>query len=738
MLGKIPLRVIGRNKAQFMGIILLVFLASLSYALFSILVTNVDANYGEFVSDYQQESFHFVVSKPIDTNALEKEWGITLEERFFKDVNLNDKTLRLFSLTEKVNKPLASPGRLPTPGEVAIDPNFAKANKMNVGDSLQMGGRTFRISGFLYLPDIIYITRNEQDLLPDPVHFGIGVMNLEDLKELGVSSNVHYYMAQRQPSDMAKFKEELNSKYRFLSFQEKPDNFRIIVTEKKIEGARPMAYVLSGFILIVSSMILFIVMRRLIQSMHVEIGTLYALGYSFTDIANVYMRFPLFVWLFGAVTGGVAGYLLAAPFTEFYVSFLSIPIVVRAFPLKELALAILMPLVFVAAAGYFAVNELLRKPPVQIIRGEQEKGFAHRLNWLFLEKLSFRHRVMLKYGLFHISREIILVLGVAFATLLLLYSVTAQNSLTSVLNETYTNVFRYNQMYLLNTILTDNTYPGAERFSTLGFNVQGTKTKVAIYGIEKNSSMVVLRGLKGSVLDVDGLVIAKSLADKLGLKKDDELKLIGQLDGKLYSLKVADIADLYVGNSGYMSLETFNKTFGLPSGSFMGLFSQESLDIPTNMILTSMDKDYLIKVFEESASTIDQIIRIMVLVSFLLSFTVIYVLSSLTVSENRKPIGVFKILGYSDSELGYILLGFNNLSFIVGFLLGIPLYNTLINFMMNSLLKDVDFSLKMTSSFFGGLVSFLLLLAAFLLSKYLSRKRILSISPSLILKEQAE
>jgi len=117
---------------------------------------------------------------------------------------------------------------------------------------------------------------------------------------------------------------------------------------------------------------------------------------------------------------------------------------------------------------------------------------------------------------------------------------------------------------------------------------------------------------------------------------------------------------------------------------------------------------------------------------------IIYVLSSITIAENKKPIGIFKILGYYDGELSSIFLGFNNFSFLAGFLLGIPLYNLLSNYIMNIALRDVDFSMNMKADVRNVLITFSVLLLAFIFSRYLGRKRIYSISPSIILKEQAE
>ncbi len=738
MLKKIPLRIMWRDKAHFIGIILLVFLASFAYAIFSILITNIDTNYKNFVKNYNQEDFHFTTFFPIDIETLEKKYNVSIEEKFTWDYEFGDKIIRFFNITEKVNKPLILEGKLPQIGEIAIDPNFANSNRLEIGDEIEILGKNFKISGFVSLPDYIYITRNENDMLPDPLRFGIGIMNLEDMRNFLRSIAYRYYMVKGNISDFDSFKAEVNSKYNLLSLQEKDENFRIIVTEMKMESARPMAYVISFTVMLISSILLFIVLRRLINSMHAEIGTLYALGYNKREIVNTYIMFPIFIWLLGAIPGGATGYILSDPFTKFYVSFISVPVVEKFFPLNDLFIAIFIPALFMIPSGYMAIRSLLRRSVVEIIRGESEKGFKSKFRMKFLDRLPFKRRIMIKQGLLHPSREIVLIIGVAFATLIIMYGVVAKTALSYLVEDTFQNIFKYNYLYIFNYYEKENKYPNSEPFNMLSFYIKGTKAKVVIYGIEKNSKMIILKDKKGNRIELEGLVIAQSLADKFNLKEGDYLNIVNKIDGREYNIKVKKIADLYVGNSGYMTLDEFNNTFNMEKNSFIGIYSMNKLDIPKENIVSTLSKEDIIKSFRDSAQSVDQMLQVMYMLSFFLAFIIIYVLSALVITENRKSLGIFKILGYKDKELSSMFLGFNNFSFILGFLLGIPLFNTLITYIMNQALKDVDFSFKLQPTIRDILFSFSYLFLAFLLSRYLGRRRIRAVSPNIILKEQWE
>lgn len=100
MLKKIPLRIILRNKSQFLGIILLVFFASFTYALFSIMASNIDTNYKRFAQDYRQETFHFITLSPIDLENISRKYDLDIEERLLWDYEFKDKTLRIFSISK--------------------------------------------------------------------------------------------------------------------------------------------------------------------------------------------------------------------------------------------------------------------------------------------------------------------------------------------------------------------------------------------------------------------------------------------------------------------------------------------------------------------------------------------------------------------------------------------------------------------------------------------------------------
>lgn len=53
---------------------------------------------------------------------------------------------------------------------------------------------------------------------------------------------------------------------------------------------------------------------------------------------------------------------------------------------------------------------------------------------------------------------------------------------------------------------------------------------------------------------------------------------------------------------------------------------------------------------------------------------IVYVFLNFILNENKKNIGIFKMFGFKENDIFKIMFGFNNILFILGFILGILLF----------------------------------------------------------------
>lgn len=131
------------------------------------------------------------------------EKGITLEKMFFMDYSYEDsKTLRVFANREQINTVALKEGTLPVAeDEIVIERRFAEVNEIIPGDKIDLGGRSFMVSGIGTVPDYDNVMKSLGDTGCDSKNFGIAFVtadtyhNLE--KEQKSTKSEEYYYAYR-------------------------------------------------------------------------------------------------------------------------------------------------------------------------------------------------------------------------------------------------------------------------------------------------------------------------------------------------------------------------------------------------------------------------------------------------------------------------------------------------------------------------------------------------------------
>lgn len=731
VIGKIPARIIRKNKAQYLGTIFLIFIAVLTYVSLHLSMENIIVNYRDFKDKHNQESAHFSTLKPVDLSYFEQKYNLTLEERFQKDVEWQGKTLRILSNSEKINLPYLS--RKEAGRVIYIDPLFLKANNLRVGDTISLKEKNYKIAGTLAQPDYIYIIKNDSDLLNDPNEFGLALLPAEDVKELGLMP-YHYYMMRGNITD--EFVSELSAKASLLSLQKITENPRVYYVDAKIKGAKIMATQFPTLLLFVASVLLFVVLRRQIGAMQQEIGGLFALGYTSGEVLRAFFGFPYYLWLFGSVLGCAVGVSLAIPLARFYAAYFNIPILSFKFLPQIIITGLLLPAVFIFPVTYFALRGMTKRPVLDLIKG-LEKGRFRKPLLKIGDGIAFPTRMALKQGAINAARGIILILGIAFATFLLTYGLAAKDSISKLMTESFGKVFSFQYQYLLTSPL-EQVPEGAESFTVVPAKLSGSKINVQLYGIKRDSKMVALRNKGGMVkLGRNSVVISKPLSQKTGLVPGQRAEL-ETADKKKLTLDIVAIADVTLGNTIFIYQEDLNQLLNLQDNYYNGLWSNEKLTVPEDKLVAFFDKQYLNKALENTAKPLEISVSIMGLVAVLFALAVIFVLTSLIIQENRRIISLLKILGWDDRKVNFMILGSYDLLFLAGYVLGIPLFYYLFNRLMAEATKDIDFSFNMiVSTKTWGLV-FGVLLIAWLFAKFLNQRKIAAIPAAEVLKEQID
>lgn len=734
------------SKSQYLGSLALIIISCLLFTMFNLLSDNLGNITSSFGKNYLQEDANFMADKKLNNiTDIEAKFNMKIEEGSSFDYSVSkDKVIRVFSENTKVNIPAIIKGKTLSDNGILIDPAYAKANKLKVGDNFKVYDKVFKISGFMSLPNYIYPLKEAGDILTDPNNFGIAVIKKLDLSALKRGNSFYSIRFNEDKSNIesktVEFKDYLKSKdITILSWMNASANSRITFVTTKLNGINQISSSMPVAILLLTCILTGIVMWRMIKREAVIIGTLYAFGYKKKQIQNHYLRYPLFIALIGGVIGTILGAIALSPMISVMVAYFNMPVGIVNYDMKYVVISILLPVVFLSAAGYLVVNKSLKSSPLELIRGGKESnkvGFIEKN--LKLDRLKFSTKFKIREQLRSIPRSVFLLTGVVLATVLLLFGFAAKSSLDSLMKDGFEEAFKYNYSYVFNTIEKGTPAKG-EAFSESPFTLASdNKINIVAYGVSPSSQYVTFKDKSGSKLSTDKVIITSSLADKLKVKQGDTVKVISILDSKQYSVRIDNIAKSYVGNYIYMPLPKLNSMMGYPTGSYMGVWSNTKLNIPENKLLTTVTKDDIKNAFNSMTSPIQTMIGTMAFMSFLIGLIVIYVVTSMIIEENKENISLLKVLGYRKREVYSMILNSSAFLVILGYILGVPLLLALLGVMFKSLTKEMSISLPITISYNYIIIGFIIIYVTYEFSKALSKKKINRISMTEVLKSRLE
>ncbi|OEF99967.1 hypothetical protein BHF71_07160 [Vulcanibacillus modesticaldus] len=735
-------RTLLEHKAQYIGSILLIIISSLLFTALNISGVNIQDNLAVFRVNNVVEDASFITQNKIDNVAeLEEKFQLILEERKQYDYKFDEQaTLRILSETKKVDKYAVVKGHLLQKSrEILIDQAFAKAHDLDINDELMLENNLFTIVGFMSTPDYIYPLKSVSDMLKNPETFGVAVIAKNDFSKF--QNGLTFYSVKFLDSNKSQFKNYLTRNNIIINWLDKEDNNRITFVDGDVNSAIQMGRILPVAILILTILLVSIILWRLLKTEYTEIGTLYTLGYRKKEILNHYLSYPLIISLVGGIIGTIIGLLLVKPMIELFAAFYNLPVITTKFELTYVVLSLFLPLAFLIPSTIFIINRILKKPPLELMRGGGNKvkiNFIERR--LHLNRFRFSTKFKIREIVRNIPRTILMVAGIAFATMLLLVGFATKDSMDYLIEKNYKDIYQYNYDYIFNTMQFSDDI-GGEKLNLAPYTSQefknGEKTFV-IYGIEKDASLITFTDQNGNKLSLDQTIITKSLADKMKLKVGDRISVENKLNEKKFSITINKIADSYLADVIYMPLDEFNKLNDLPKGSFVEVISKEWLNIDESILLSYTSKEDIINSYNILIKPLRYMIGVIGFTAFIIGLIVIYVVTSLVIEENKKNISLLKILGYQQRELYSLILNSNTILVIIGFLISIPLLFVSLEQYFNAITAEMNFSFPVKLDEINMVIGFVVIILTYQISKFLNKGKINKISMVDTLKSKAE
>lgn len=488
---------------------------------------------------------------------------------------------------------------------------------------------------------------------------------------------------------------------------DRTDNSGYISYKEDIVKVDAIAKILPIFFIIVVALMVLNTLTRLIEEERTEMGILLSNGFSKTNIVSSYLLYVLTAGLIGIIIGLTVGYsIIPQVIYSVFLARYYVPKLITIVSPIPFSLVISITIFIMLIITIAACRKELRDVPATLLRPKPPKTgkkiFIEKFKFIW-DKLNFMSKTTIR-NLFRYKKRIIMtVLGIAGCTSLLIAAMGINDSINTISKLQYNEIIKYDAMF----ILKKDTQTISNKLTNL-FNENGIVNPLLIYqnaytfSFENKTEDVYLVApsdvinfnnyvnLTSTITDKkisipnDGVIITKQMADHLHAKVGDTIN-IRNSDNELFVVYVADITYNYVSHYIYMSKnyykEVFKEDIAYNSVIANGKMSEDIILSDYNILTINYTND-IIKTFDSFVTGLNKIIIMIVMLACFLAFVVLYNLSIINLSERKREIATFKVLGFYDKEISVYVyretLVLTFLGIIFGLVLGKYLHRFII------------------------------------------------------------
>ena len=464
------------------------------------------------------------------------------------------------------------------------------------------------------------------------------------------------------------------------------------------EKVEAISKILPVFFILIALLMCLNTLARLIEEERTEIGVLQSNGFGKAKIISSYLYYVLFSSIIGMIFGIILSYMVISKliygvFTaNYYLP--SYQIIVDPITLTTVVITTLLLMIVVTT---YACNKELKCKPAELLRPKAPKSGKK----IFIEKLSFvwkRFSFMSKIttrNLFRYKKRIIMtILGVSGCTALLLTGFGLNDSINIISKIQYEDIIKYDEMVTLKnnitsvdekieTLLEENNINEYTLINQNTYTYTYDNKEETVYlivpknkdDINKYIDLTSINDEEEAELSDNGVVITSQMAEQLNVTTGENIS-IRNSDNELFLLRVDDIVYNYVSHYIYISPNYYQSIFNqeieynniLLKGNIDDSINLEEYDIH---LITETSE--IVDTFDDLIKNINKLIVLIIVCASLLAFAVLYNLTIINVTERKREIATFKVLGFNSKEIFVFIYRETFMLTVIGSLLGLIL-----------------------------------------------------------------
>lgn len=712
------------NKMAYIACLIVISIGLMSYAAMSIAMDNLNRAKNEFYKEkHFAEGFAKVKSMPLSkVKTLSRINGIKkIEGRLVKDVRVllpereeDNVYLRLVSIDPTDSTVLNGVQKIigrelePDQANIWIGPKFFEVNGLELGKEISVvvnGTKTeLLVIGTAQSPEFVYPMQNEQSMMPTPEIFDIAYIPYEAMDSLfSAGGNVNDIIFTLQEDYSFKdVEDELKAKLKKYGFEvafERKDQLSHAMLQQELDSIDSMAKSVPFLFIGISAIILYIMLKRLVEQQRGLIGTLKAFGYTQKEILFHYLSYSWIIGLGGGIIGGLSGTVLSGGMTEMYKEFFQLPNLNNQFSWQYFIMGIILSVLGCLFAGFQGVKGVMKLQPAEGMRPEAppigKKILIEEIKILW-SNLTVQGRMAMRNIFRSKGRSFFTLIGIIFTFAMMATMISFNDMIDIMMFDQFNNVQTYNvkvsfeaPLHTKDAIRELQNKKGVIELETM-LEVPATfkntyhEKGLVILGINKVSSLYNILDSNGKKVQVptDGILLSESVAKALHVEVGDKVQIESPWAKEdTIHVYVTGIIPQYLGGNAYMEQDSLGKLLGQGEIASSAILNVNPKDIVT------LKEDYntsnIVQSIEESSTTLDKymemmgsygyMIWVMVLIAVVTGFAIVYNSSIISLAERKRELASLRVLGMTYREVLEIISFEQWVIGIAGMVLGIPM-----------------------------------------------------------------
>lgn len=713
------LREIKLNKMQFFNIFIMVFLGVFVFAGVHAYMDGMKISGDKYyesnnLQDIWLSGENFTdedlknVKEISNVKNAERILNIRTELENYKDVSLDTN----FIETNEISKMYIVEGEEFSKDKkgVWLDSYLAKNLDLKVGDEITFKYKDYemkeKILGLITVPDHIYSVKDESTIFPTHKDFGFIYLSVNEfpIQDYMIYNQIIVDIDDTDKIDETKRNIENNIKSA-IAVTDRNASSSYQSYNSEIEEGETYSKVFTFLFLFIAILSVVTTMNRFVKKQRTQIGTLKALGFKNRKIIKHYVSYGFYVSLLASILGLILGkYVLGAFFLNMEAQYFEIP-VYNTILISSVYILALIVVVLITIVTYLSCRGILKESAVEALRTEIPKVKNTKFD-LTTKGIFKKSSISTRWNLRDIgrnkSRSIMAVVGIIGCTMLLVCAFGMLDTMNSYLDWEFNKISNFEYKLSLSNNYTNEQLEkltdkyGNSTSETLGIEIKNGEKKEAntlVVNDAKDYLKYTNHNREYMDLKDDGIYITEKLSKKYNLNIGDTISWHIFGDNTWYTCKIVGL-NRDPQNQNLNMTRKYYETLGLTYRAD-SLYTNENLSETKSLdgVDIIQSKANLQEGMESMLDTMKTMITILIVVSAILGFVIIYNLGILSFTEKQYQFATLKVLGFKNQQIKKIFIKQNLWLSIIGIVLGLPLGFIMVDYIFKSALgENYDFS----------------------------------------------